>query len=241
MLQGWRARIGQIRPATAIEGAEEWRSVAPVGVAFADARTIVPMVDSDGLKVMMGQVVNAAKQLATAKVDMIVQCGAPGIFLQGTGHNAEVVNQITQATGIPAITMMEAMVDGLRAVGATRVAVGSTYTDHVNEALGRYLEAHQISVKAMKGLQLTDPYDSSLYGDDVSYRMGREVYKMAGGKVDAILISCGTFRTFQMLPYLETDMGVPVISSNQASLWRALRGCGIKDVVANLGRLWTMG
>lgn len=241
MLQGWRARIGQIRPATAIEGAEEWRTVTPVGVAYADARTIVPKVDSEGLKVMMTQVVTAAKQLATAKVDIIVQCGAPGIFLQGTGHNAEVVRQITEATKIPAITMMESMVDALRAVQATRVAVCSTYTDHVNEALGRYLEAHQIGVKAMKGLQLTDPYDSSLYGDDVSYRMGREVFRMAGGKVDAILVSCGTFRTFQMLQYLENDTGVPVVSSNQASLWRALRGCGLKDQIPNLGQLWTRG
>ncbi|MBL8701257.1 MAG: aspartate/glutamate racemase family protein [Alphaproteobacteria bacterium] len=239
MLQGWRARIGQIRPATAIEGAEEWRTVTPVGVAYADARTIVPKVDQGGLKVMMEQVVTAAKQLATAKVDIIVQCGAPGIFLEGTGRNAEVVRQITDATNIPAITMMEAMIDALRAVGATRVAVCSTYTDSVNAALGTYLEAHQVGVRAMKGLQLTDPYDSSLHGDDVSYRMGREVFRMAGGKVDAILVSCGTFRTFQMLQYLENDTGVPVISSNQASLWRALRGCGLKDIIPNLGSLWT--
>jgi len=240
MMQGWRARIGQIRPATAIEGAEEWRSVCPVGVAFADARTIVPKVDKGGLKVMMGQVIEASKQLATAHVDLIVQCGAPGIFPEGGNKNAEVVGEITKATGVPAITMMEAMLDGLRAVGAKRIALASTYTDDVNEALGRYLEAHQISVKAMKGLNLTDPWDSSMHGDDVSYRMGKEVFQAAGGagKVDTILISCGTFRTFQMLPYLESDMGVPVISSNQASLWRALRKCGLKDVVPNLGRLW---
>ncbi|MBM3572168.1 MAG: decarboxylase [Alphaproteobacteria bacterium] len=241
MMQGWRARIGQIRPATAIEGAEEWRTVTPVGVAYADARTTVPKVDADGLKVMMAQVVDAARQLATAHVDLIVQCGAPGIFLRGMGHDKTVTDEITKATKVPAITMMGAMIEGLRAVGASRIVLGSTYTDDVNEALGRYLEAHQIKVVAMKGLGLTDPWDSSMHGDDVSYRLGRDLYKQAGGKVDAILISCGTFRTFQMLPYLESDTGVPVISSNQASLWHALRRVGVRDVVPNLGKLWTAG
>jgi len=242
MMMGWRGRIGHIRPATGIEGAEEWRTVCPPGVAFADARTIVPKVDADGLRVMMGQVAEASRQLATAKVDIIVQCGAPGIFLRGPGYNAEVVAEITAASGgIPAITMAEAMVEGLRAVGAKRIAMCSTYTDTVNASLERFLEAHQIACKSSKGLQLTDPYDSSRFGDDVAYKMGREVFNAAGGvgKVDAIAVSCGTFRTFQMLQHLENDTGVPVVTSNQASLWLALRRLGLKDVVPNLGRLWT--
>ena len=240
MMLGWRAKIGQIRPATAIEGAEEWRSVAPEGVAFADARTIVPSVDADGLKVMMSQVIEASRQLATAKPDLIVQCGAPGIFLRGEqGYDTAITSQILQATGVRAITMMGAMIDALKAIGATRIAVASTYSDEVNTALARYLETHGIVTKAMRGLQLEDPYDSSLHGDDTSYRLARESFREAGN-VDAILVSCGTFRTFKMLPYLEKDCGVPVISSNQASLWRALRCVGLADVIPNLGQLWSV-
>jgi maleate isomerase len=240
MMLGWRAKIGQIRPATAIEGAEEWRSVAPEGVHFADARTIVPSVDEDGLRIMMTQVLQASRQLATAKPDLIVQCGAPGIFLHGEqGYEHQITSEITRETGIAAITMMGAMVDALQAVGATRIAIASTYSDSVNAALARYLETKHISVGAMRGLQLVDPYDSSMHGDDTSYRLARESFK-AAGKVDAVLISCGTFRTFKMLPYLEKDCGVPVISSNQATLWRALRKVGLRDVIPNLGQLWSV-
>ena len=242
MMLGWRARIGQIRPATAIEGAEEWRSVAPVGVAFADARTIVTRVDEAGLKVMMTQVVEAARQLATAKVDLIVQCGAPGTFLQQSNADpdADVVAQITQATGIPAITMMAAMVDGLRALQAGSVAVGTIYTDQVNAVLARYLEARGIKVKAIQGLQITDPFEASVHDADSAYRLGRAVHK-AAPQADAILISCGTYRTFEVLQYLEMDTGKPVVSSNQATLWRALRFLGLRDVIPNLGRLFTLG
>ena len=236
MMLGWRAKIGQIRPATSIEGAEEWRDVAPAGVAFADARTIVPRVDADGLKVMMSQVVEASRQLATAKVDLIVQCGAPGTFIPGQGTDEKVTDEITNVTGIPAITMMRATVDALRALDATSVAVGTIYSDEVNRALQVYLEAEGFRVAAMEGLQMTDPYEPSLHDADSAYRLGRRVHR-AAGDADAILISCGTYRTFEVLPYLEMDTGVPVVSSNQASLWRALRFLGLKDRIDTLGRL----
>ena len=240
MMLGWRAKIGQIRPASAIEGSEEWRPVAPVGVHFADSRTIVPIVDKDGLEVMMAQVNEAARQLATAKVDLIVQCGAPGIFLEGSNAEARVVEEIREVTGVEAITMMGAMVEALHAVNAKTVAVGSIYTDDVNVALGGYLEDNGFTVRSMVGLQITDPYEASTFADDSSYRLGREVFKKAGSNADAILVSCGAYRTFQMLPYLENDTGAAVVTSNQATLWSALRKCGLRDVIPNLGRLWSM-
>src|SRR5699024_8434862 len=122
MLLGWRAKIGQIRPATAIEGAEEWRSVQVPGVAYADARTIVPRVDTEGLKVMMDQVVEASRQLATSNVDLIVQCGAPGTFLEGPEADQKVVNEIQESMGIPTIPKHDPTSRQQNAMGANSVA-----------------------------------------------------------------------------------------------------------------------
>lgn len=239
MMLGWRARIGQMRPASAIEGAEEWREVAPVGIAFADARTYLPRVDDDGLKVMMSEVMNAARQLATAKVDLIVQCGAPGTFLRGYGYDDEICKQIKEATGIPAITMMGSQMLALRALGARKVAVATVYSDDFNAKMKTVMEKWGFEVTAMKGLQVLDPSDCNYHDNDSSYRLGKEVFRHKSG-ADSILVSCGTYRTFKMLPYLEMDMGVPVVSSNQATLWNALRTLGLKDVIPNLGKLWTV-
>lgn len=238
MMQGWRARIGQMRPATAIEGAEEWRTVAPTGVAFADARTIVRKVDDEGLKEMMSQVLEASRQLATAKVDLIVQCGAPGTFLRGKGHDEQVVEEIKAETGIPAITMMQAMMEGLHALDAKKIAVGTIYSDEVNARMTEYMEAHGFEVVGMDGLQITDPYEASLHDADSAYRLGRDVFRKSSG-ADAILISCGTYRSFPIIPYLEMDTGVPVVTSNQATLWHALRTLGLPDQIPDLGKLWT--
>lgn len=226
-----------MRPATAIEGAEEWRSVAPVGVAFADARTIVRRVDNDGLKEMMSQVLEASRQLATAKVDLIVQCGAPGTFLRGPGHDEQVVKEIEAETGIKAITMMQGMMEGLKALDARKIAVATIYSDEVNKQMTSYMEALGFEIVAMEGLQITDPFEASLHDSDSAYRLGRDAFRKAGN-ADAILISCGTYRTFPIIPYLEMDTGVPVVSSNQATLWHALRSLGLPDEIPDLGKLW---
>lgn len=238
MMLGWRAKIGQIRPATAIEGAEEWRQITLPGVAFADARTIVPKVDRDGLQVMMSQVLEASRQLATSKVDLIVQCGAPGTFLEGPTADERIKQEIFDAVGIPAITMQEAAVKALRALDVSTIALGSIYTDEVNEALATSLEAQGFRVTAMEGLGLDDPYEASLHDIDSAYRLGRSVYRKSGN-ADVTLISCGTYRTFGMLKYLEMDTGAPVISSNQSTLWHAFRTLGMPDVLPELGALWS--
>jgi maleate isomerase len=59
----------------------------------------------------------------------------------------------------------------------------------------------------------------------------------AAPNADAILISCGNLRSFEAIEPLETDTGLPVVTSNQAGLWQALRLVGIRDPLPGIGRL----
>jgi len=237
MEMGWRAKIGQIRPASAVEGAEEWRAVNPVGVAFADARTTLPRIDREGLRSMMSEVLLASRQLATAHVDLIVQCGAPGTFLEGPDADQKLKDEILRETGVPAVTMQESHIEALKALDAKTVAVGTIYDDEVNDALAACLEHYGFKVLAMEGLQITEAYGHAHHDADSSYKLGRSVQRKAGN-ADAILISCGAYRSFATLKYLEEDTGTSVVSSNQSTLWWALRSLGLKDVIPDLGRLW---
>ena len=67
-------------------------------------------------------------------------------------------------------------------------------------------------------------------------RFAREVVNAAPG-ADGIFISCGNLRTFEAIEPLEKEFGIPVVTSNQAGLWQALRVAQIDDQLANLGRL----
>jgi maleate isomerase len=43
-----------------------------------------------------------------------------------------------------------------------------------------------------------------------------------------------------MIETLERDLGKPVISSNQAMMWHALRSAGIREAVPGFGKLFSI-
>ena len=56
---------------------------------------------------------------------------------------------------------------------------------------------------------------------------------------EGCLISCGNLRSLEAIKPLEAEFGLPVITSNQAGLWQALRMSGIDPAeVDNGGRLF---
>jgi maleate cis-trans isomerase len=63
---------------------------------------------------------------------------------------------------------------------------------------------------------------------DATYSLAKEVARNAPD-ADGILISCGNLRSFEAIEPLEKDTGLPVVTSNQAGLWQALRMAGINE------------
>ena len=63
------------------------------------------------------------------------------------------------------------------------------------------------------------------------------VKEVDGDDVDAI-VQCGTnLSTVDLFPTLEHVLEKPMISINVATVWHALRACGIDDKVTGRGRL----
>jgi maleate cis-trans isomerase len=60
-------------------------------------------------------------------------------------------------------------------------------------------------------------------------------------EAQAVLISGTGLPTVGVLERLERELGKPVISSNQACLWRALRLAGVSDPAPGFGRLLREG
>ena len=61
--------------------------------------------------------------------------------------------------------------------------------------------------------------------------------KVNGKENEAIFISCTNFRTIEIIQTLEEKTSKPVVTSNQATLWYALRKLGLKDEIKGYGRL----
>ena len=235
-MYGWRAKIGRISPSPETVGAEEWRRSMPDGVCLVETRTLIHDVTMEGLTEMVKHVERAAAELASAEVDLILQAGTAAAFFRGIGYDLELINRIAATTGIRATTTLTAVVAALRELGARRLSVVTPYLSEIDAKLVAVLCGSGFEVVAIRGMGLKRSIDMGKVLPQTTYRFAREVSRKAPN-ADATLISCGNLRSFEAIEPLETDTGLPVVTSNQAGLWQALRLVGVKDQLSGLGRL----
>jgi maleate isomerase len=235
-MYGWRAKIGRISPSPETVGAEEWRRSMPDGVCLVETRTLVHDVTMEGLSEAVKQVERAALELASAEVDVILQAGTAIAFFRGFGHDQELSRRITSATGIQATTSLTAVVAALRALNIERLAIATSYLAEIDARLVDVLEQSGFEVAAIRGMGLKKSIEMGKVSPGETYRFAKDVARAAPG-AQGILISCGNLRSFEAIEPLETDTSLPVITSNQAGLWQALRMAGIKDRLPSLGQL----
>lgn len=235
-MYGWRAKIGRISPSPETVGCEEWRRALPDGVCLVETRTLLHDVTVEGLAETVKQVERAALELASAEVDVIVQAGTAIAFFRGFGHDQDLSRRISAATGIKATTSLTAVIEALRILGIKKPAIATSYLADIDARLADVLEKSGFGVAAIRGMGLKRSIDMGKVMPEDTYRFTREVVGAARG-ADGIFISCGNLRSFETIKPLEKEFGLPVVTSNQAGLWQALRMAGIEDRLPDLGRL----
>src|SRR5436190_11251883 len=103
----------------------------------------------DGYAAAFDAIPAAADHLVAQGVDAIMVIGTSLTFYRGPEAHDRLLERLRTATGLPVSTMSQAIVDGLREVGAKRVAVATAYTDVVNQRLAELLAASSIDVLAL--------------------------------------------------------------------------------------------
>jgi maleate isomerase len=235
-MYGWRAKLGRISPSPETVGAVEWHRSLPTGVCLVETRTLIHDVTVDGLTEMVTQVERAARELASAEVDVILQAGTAAAFFRGIGHDQELIQRITAATGILATTTLTAVIGALRTLKIQRLAIATSYLAEIDARLVDVLERSGFQVVAIRGMGIKKSIDMGKVFPDVTYRLARESVRSAPN-ADGILISCGNLRSFEAIEPLENDTGLAVVTSNQAGLWQSLRMAGVEERLPGLGRL----
>src|SRR5450830_1963446 len=121
------------------------------GIRFIPRGVGVQFLTHSGYEVAMARVLPAAEDLARQGVDAIMVIGTSLTFYRGAAFNAQLIEKIRAATGLPVSTMSSAVVDGLRTVGAQRLAVSTAYNDEVNGYLRNFLTDSGFDVLALEG------------------------------------------------------------------------------------------
>ena len=236
-VRGWRGRIGLIFPAPGGAPDFEYHERVPEGVGVFIARLPFEACTVDGLSRMGEFVEDASALVAQAKVDLILFACTTGSLVKGPGYDKQLIARIEKRTGIPALTTSTAVVEAMNALNMKRIAVSTPYADEVNQAEVRFLEGSGFEVSAIRGLGNTDPLDMGKVRHERMYRLSREVYT---DDVDGLFVSCTGISVLDIIDKLEQDLRKPVVTSNQASLWAALRKLRIGDKLQGMGRLFDL-
>ena len=236
---GERGRIGLILPSVNTIAEPEIYSILPEGVTAHTARMDLPVdISSEENFIRMCDVgcsngEQAAKELATAKVDILAFTFTAGSFFRGAGWDEDIARRMEKAGGAPCIVTSSAAVQALRELGLKRIAVGSPYAV-ANRLLKNFLEQKGMMVTKIEGLVLPTAVH---VGRQPLMKFEELVRAVNTPDADGVFISCTNFATLAKIDALEKEIGKPVITANQATFWATLRKMGIKDQWSGSGRL----
>ena len=222
---GSAAGSAQTRPLLGLIAPPANYPIPPEGLALYD-RNLRFTVFGLGLKTMtpagydsvIDKIVPAARQQAKEGANAIVIFGTSLTFYRGAAFNQKLIDDVRAATGLKTTSMSTAVVDGLKAVNAKRIAVATAYADEVNGRLRTFLGESGFEVLTLRGLGLESIGDPEKISQAQLQKFSADVFKDAP-KADALLVSCGGLRTLELIAPLEQDCRVPVVSSTPHALW----------------------
>jgi arylmalonate decarboxylase len=196
----------------------------------------VERMTPEGFNAVLARIPAAAEQLANAGADAIELTGTSLTFYQGEAFNRQLCETVRRASGLPATTMSNGVIDALKAVGARRVAVATAYNEDVNARLRAFLIEHGLEPVVITGLGIEAIADVDRVTQEALIHFGVRVRESAP-EADALLVSCGGFRTLEIISPLEARTGVPVITSMPHGLWAGARLAGLDGAAPGYGRL----
>lgn len=205
-------------------------------VTFIPKGVGVRALTPEGYDAAFDAIVPAAKELAQQNVDAIMVIGTSLTFYRGYEAHQKLLEQLRAETGLPVSTMTEAIVEGLRSVGAKRVAVATAYSDLVNERLADFLRRSGFEVLSMKGFGLTGFGDAANQSEQDIIDLSSKAIDEAK-QADAVLISCGGLKTLGCAVPIEQRHAIPVVTSTQSAFWKALRLAGDSGHISDRGRM----
>ncbi len=194
-------------------------------------------ISNRGYEAVIDHVAALATELSADGAQALSLMGTSLSFYRGGRANEELKQAMARASGLPCTTMSDAVVRGMQAVGATRVAVATAYIDEVNRQLDAFLRESGFAPTALQGLSITDVQAVGDVGTAMLVDLCRRVWHAQTG-ADAILISCGGLRTLEAARLVEAELGVPVVSSSPAGFWDLMRTAGLPAHSPGHGRLF---
>ncbi|OED48964.1 Asp/Glu racemase [Rhodobacteraceae bacterium (ex Bugula neritina AB1)] len=213
------------------------RMMAQPGVALYHSRIpMVPEVRPETLAKMQADLPASARLFpSTPDFDVIGYGCTSASTVIGSDKVAEAVQTVLPKVKVT--DPLAAIIAAGRALGAARFGFVTPYLPEVSAQMRAKLEAEGFEITGFGSFEQKDDRVVARISETAIAKAAKQVAAQA--ECDAIVISCTNLRCLQVIPEIEAETGVPVISSNQALGWHMLRLAGVADERPAFGRLFT--
>ena len=191
--------------------------------SFHAARMRMTAVTPAALAAMDAQAVRCAAELADAQVDVLAYACLVAVMVQGPGSHRNAERRLAEAAGgAPVISSAGALVSGLQAIGAERVAMITPYAPTLTTAVIDYLAAEEIEVVDAISLAVTD---NAAVGRLDPQQLVMVADRLDTGRAQAVVASaCVQLPSLPALAEIERRTGLPTLSAASATA-RAICRC----------------
>jgi maleate cis-trans isomerase len=229
-------RIGLIVPASNTAAEVQFQRYAPAGVGVHTTRLRMTGRWSRPLHELADDITRAAEALSDTNPGVIVFHCTANSMAEGQAGEARILDLVEKASGCPALTTGLAVKEALAALRLRTLVLISPYVKDTNEHEIAFLGEAGYAVVHDLGLGLSGGGDEYLR---ITPRQWADLtVENQRAEADGYFLSCTATSMIDAIEEVERRLGKPVVNSNQAVLWAALRRLAIAEPVAGLGRLF---
>ncbi|MFM1816817.1 MAG: hypothetical protein RLZ98_3512 [Pseudomonadota bacterium] len=229
-----RARLGFIIPSSNRMVEPQMARYAPADVAVHFQRIGMTNRHKAPLDQLLPRITYAAEMLGDSKCSVtVLQCTGTSMS-GGVDKEKEVIGEIEKTTGKPSLSAASSLLAAFEALEARKLVFISETDQAGHDKKKAFLAEAGLEIVADRaaGLAGTDAYCTTPPEFWYQFAMA-----MRNDSADAYFLSCANIHSIDVIERLEAILNRPVVTSNQAALWCALRTAGLRDDIPALGRL----
>ena len=207
---------------------------------FHSSRMRMRNVTPEELAAMNAQTARAAAELADARCDVVATACLVALMAQGPGYHCtaeDQIREVLEAEGAPApvVSSAGALLEGLRSLGATKIAMVAPYEKPLTKKVAAYIEAGGVEVHDALSLEVADNQAVAAL-DPAELREHWKRLDLTG--CDALVLSaCVQMPSLASIDPVERDCGLPVLSAATATTFAMLDAAGLDTRVPRAGHL----
>jgi maleate isomerase len=237
-ITGWRLHVGVIFPTPVPpRPIREWYEVVPDGIDITTVSLTIQRLTDENMDEAIKGMERAAKQLSNFDVDVIFQSGVPPVAAREHGFHKQLEDRLSQASGLPAITDMGAVIDAMRARSLKTIAMATPFPQFINDRLVKYLACEQIVVTHNEALGIERNTEIRRLPIPVEYHTARTAFAAASSKPDGLYIPCGGWGSMHNIEPLECDLDTTVITWMNVMIWSSMVRGKVAGPIRGVGKL----